>query len=376
MFELDEVFAKYISSSEEDTGDGLKSRRRLKPGNSVDVDNVITKRLPELVKQLIADAGEDAERYRIYGSVGQLNWTLAYIPWVAILRKDITNSTERGYYVVLLFSQDMKDCYLSLNQGVTQFRTAFGGKVGNRKIAQAARLALSALTVRPGFVLGRLNLAATNSLGKGYEHGAIISRRYRASDSVSLDQFRADLAEFLDFYDQIAEKLGPSLMDNLSFLSGDEYQEAANELATDEVARSPPAGGVPKPSKTIVRQHAKYKRDPEMAAMAIQKARYQCEIDAAHVTFTSRKTKKPFVEAHHLIPVQCQDEFEFSLDVPENIIALCPGCHRKFHHAAFREIRLPVTRIFSVREEGLKSRSIIWPLEKLTRLYQGEIEED
>lgn len=376
MKEFDEVFAKYIPSSEEDSGDGQKSRRQLKPGKSAAVDDVITKQLPELIKQLIAGAGGDADRYRVYGSVGQLNWTVAYIPWIAILRKDITTSTERGYYVVLLFSQDMKDCYLSLNQGVTQFRKAFGGKVGNRKIAQAARLALDTFAVRPGLVPGRLNLAATNSLGKGYEHGAIVSRRYRATDGTSLDQFRSDLIEFLGFYDHVAKELGPSLMDNLSLLSGDEYQEAANELATVGITRTLPAGSFPRPSKTTLRPHARYKRAPEMAALAIQKAKYQCEVDASHETFTSRKTKKPFVEAHHLIPIQCQDAFEVSLDVPENIVALCPGCHRKLHHAAFRDIRRSVANLFSQRGEGLKSRSIVLPLEKLTEFYQGEIEED
>ena len=30
------------------------------------------------------------------------------------------------------------------------------------------------------------------------------------------------------------------------------------------------------------------------------------------------------MEAHHLIPMEFQDDFEHSIDVPENIISLCP----------------------------------------------------
>jgi hypothetical protein len=74
---------------------GVKSRRRLTPGKTLAVDTTITQDLPHLIKQFVSSSGRDAEKYRIYGSVGQLNWTLAYVPWVAILRREITTSTER-----------------------------------------------------------------------------------------------------------------------------------------------------------------------------------------------------------------------------------------------------------------------------------------
>jgi MrcB-like, N-terminal domain len=124
MLELDRVFAEYLPNSEEIVA-GEKTRRRLTPERAADIDAVITQRLPELLTSFVEETGRDISRYRVYGSVGQPNWTLAYIPWVAILRRDITRSTERGYYVVLLFSQDMQSCFLSLNQGFTQ--TALGG---------------------------------------------------------------------------------------------------------------------------------------------------------------------------------------------------------------------------------------------------------
>lgn len=113
-----------------------------------------------------------------------------------------------------------------------------------------------------------------------------------------------------------------------------------------------------------------------MAAIAIQAARHRCEVEPTHETFTSRKTKQPFVEAHHLIPMQCQNEFEISLDVPENIVALCPGCHRKFHHARFSDLKASLIKLVSARNEALKSRSIVVEVEKLRKVYKGDVDED
>jgi 5-methylcytosine-specific restriction protein A len=91
----------------------------------------------------------------------------------------------------------MQNCFLSLNQGFTQFREAFGDKVGTKKISQVARLAMQNLQSPEGFIAGPLALSATKPLGKGYESGAIVSRRYGIGDAVSSDQFRDDLIQLL-----------------------------------------------------------------------------------------------------------------------------------------------------------------------------------
>lgn len=375
MLELDKVFKDYLPNSEQIVA-GVKTRRKLTSGHAFAVDTTITKDLPKLIEQFVSDSGRDVTKYRIYGSVGQINWALAYIPWVAILRRDISKSTERGYYVVLLFSQDMQNCFLSLNQGFTQFRKAFGDTIGNKKISQVASLAIQTLQPPTDLIAGRLDLSATNTLGKGYESGAIVSRRYGIGDAVSEAQFRDDLIQLLDLYDGLAAKLGHNLLDHLDSMSSDDYQEAANEIATTDPAKSLPEGGLPPPPKVNGKQAGKYKRDPEMAAMAIQAASHKCEIEQTHETFTSRKTKQPFVEAHHLIPMQCQGEFEVSLDVPENIVALCPGCHRKFHHARFGELKPSLIKLFSARNEALESRSITIEAERLYKIYKSDFDED
>lgn len=58
------------------------------------------------------------EEYEVKGSIGQGNW--AIIPWLAIMNPKVTTSTQRGYYIVYLFSEDMKYLYLTFAQGVTE----------------------------------------------------------------------------------------------------------------------------------------------------------------------------------------------------------------------------------------------------------------
>ncbi|MEG0664633.1 MAG: hypothetical protein RR483_06005, partial [Clostridia bacterium] len=49
---------------------------------------------------------------------------------------------------------------------------------------------------------------------------------------------------------------------------------------------------------------------------------YKCEINPEHETF--HNGRHPYMEGHHLIPMSQQDFYTFSLDVPPNIISLCP----------------------------------------------------
>jgi len=76
------------------------------------------------------------------------------------------------------------------------------------------------------------------------------------------------------------------------------------------------------------------------------------------MTFISQKTKKQFVEAHHLIPMEYQDKFDVSIDVPENILSLCPNCHRAFHNSDFELRQKLVIKFYERRKEKLISRSI------------------
>jgi 5-methylcytosine-specific restriction protein A len=79
-----------------------------------------------------------------------------------------------------------------------------------------------------------------------------------------------------------------------------------------------------------------YKRNAEIGKLSIINSNFKCEFNPEHKTFISRVTKSNYVEAHHLIPMQYQIEFwekyNKNIDCVQNIISLCPICHRALHY--------------------------------------------
>ena len=71
----------------------------------------IRKEIAEELKKIVPG-------YLIKGSSGQGRW--ATIPRIAIMDSEVTNTTQRGFYIVYLFNENLEGVYLSLNQGVTE----------------------------------------------------------------------------------------------------------------------------------------------------------------------------------------------------------------------------------------------------------------
>lgn len=113
----------------------------------------------------------------------------------------------------------------------------------------------------------------------------------------------------------------------------------------------------------------KWPRKAGIAKNALESASFKCERDAEHKTFISRVTNENFVEAHHLVPMERQNDFDVSLDVPENILSLCPNCHSMFHHSHHADIIPLVSQFFDERKSALKERGIHIELEKLVGYY-------
>ena len=76
-----------------------------------------------------------------------------------------------------------------------------------------------------------------------------------------------------------------------------------------------------------------YSRDRRKAISRMELSDYKCEFDNNHELFVSRSTQRPYLEAHHLIPMSLQKDTDVVLDTLENIYSLCPNCHRAIHHA-------------------------------------------
>jgi len=155
------------------------------------------------------------------------------------------------------------------------------------------------------------------------------------------------------------------------------YQNKVMEKAAKSQRFAEPEGGVPVPK--IGRggiSKSGYTRRPAVAAEALQLAKFKCEIDPSHQTFTSHPTGKPYVEAHHLIPFSLQGGYPVSLDVTANIIALCPTCHRRLHHGSIGMKKTDILSLLTDRKERLSEKQLKISKLELLKLYKGDLLEE
>ena len=82
-----------------------------------------------------------------------------------------------------------------------------------------------------------------------------------------------------------------------------------------------------KPEKIKTVQSA-FRRNPDVIAEALERARGICERCKAPAPFVKKSSHQPYLEVHHRIPLADGGD-----DTVENAIALCPNCHRYEHYA-------------------------------------------
>lgn len=137
---------------------------------------------------------------------------------------------------------------------------------------------------------------------------------------------------------------------------------------SNQILQSRSHKSLPKPKieEIIIGSRKSFVRNPIFALERFKVTQFSCEIDPVHKTFTSSKTGAPFVEAHHFVPMKFQVFFsEYPLDNINNIISLCPTCHRAFHHAIDTEKRLYVEKVYNERKEIRE----LFSLEKVFSFY-------
>ncbi len=104
--------------------------------------------------------------------------------------------------------------------------------------------------------------------------------------------------------------------------------------------------------------YTSWKRNQIIVAQAIEGAKYYCEHNNEHITFTAESTKKPYMEGHHLIPLKHQSEFNTGIDVYANIVCLCPICHRLIHFGILKEKQYILDQLYFERNERLAQSGI------------------
>jgi len=116
-----------------------------------------------------------------------------------------------------------------------------------------------------------------------------------------------------------------------------------------------------------------YNRNIEIGKLSIANSNFECQFDKEHKTFISIVTKNNYVEAHHLIPMQYQKEFwekySKNIDCIQNVISLCPICHRALHHGILDVKKIILEKLYKIKSKSLNDIGIKISKEELYNYY-------
>lgn len=107
----------------------------------------------------------------------------------------------------------------------------------------------------------------------------------------------------------------------------------------------------PVPPQSMSYDFYTYPRKLKVSYLAKIRSNWSCELNPEHRTFNAQRDGKNFVEAHHLVPMAVQDYYHYTLDFTDNVMTLCPNCHRLVHFAEYHQRAEAITKLFSEREK-------------------------
>jgi len=125
-----------------------------------------------------------------------------------------------------------------------------------------------------------------------------------------------------------------------------------------------------RPTYKTINNKKIWNRNPRYASEVVADAKNLCEFDNEHRYFISKFNQKNYVEAHHLIPMKYQDQFDCSLDVHANIVSICLVCHKKIHYGLFEDKKEILDKLFNSRRERLKASGIEVAIDEVYSYYQ------
>lgn len=134
----------------------------------------------------------DNSKFLVDASPGKGVW--AHVPWIAILNRDITTTTEEGFYIVYLFSENMQEVYLTIAQGVTKTTKKEMALIKEeiRDLVQG----VDKIFKDENIFLGQSKRA------KDYAYSTAIYIKYSIDNIPSEAELQNDLKEMIDIYEE------------------------------------------------------------------------------------------------------------------------------------------------------------------------------
>lgn len=266
-------------------------------------------------RDLVEEAGKGlifrSEEYKLKGSPGAGNW--AAVPWLGFFDPLITESAQKGFYVVFLINVQSEDIYLSLNQGTTAVYKEFGEPRGRdilRRRAQDIRDRLS--DFEKTLPVNAISLGSDESLPAGYEAGHAMGTVFHSSN-INQMELDAALDTALNAYQKLIDRGGLTPSDSMLEQAGsNDIEESRRYVLSRRIERSP-----------------KVRREVLSRVECICQA---CGLDPViDYSYKGKPINTP-LDVHHLVELQGLAEGESKrYKVPDDFAVLCPSCHRMIH---------------------------------------------
>ena len=174
----------------------------------------------------------DERIYKVKSSLGSGRVTA--IPWIGIMHKEITESAQKGIYLVYLFSRNAKKCFSAMEIGAGQFNRIFGENAKSTERLKAAKNKFknNFLQYSPFNDECKINLVNAedekfiekfgelNNTPKfkidNYIAGSFFTKEYSLDNSFLKKDLQNDLKKYLKTYESIInDPLGISHIENL-----------------------------------------------------------------------------------------------------------------------------------------------------------------
>ena len=274
--------------------------------------NAMAEMLRVDIPKEIESAVGNIERYEVEGSPGKGNW--ADVPWVAILDRLVTDSAQRGYYLVYLAKEDCSGVYLSLNQGVTTVRQQYGSSTKSALATRAQDLVSRLGKFVAGLDCGPIDLGTNKGLGADYQQGSICAVFYPSNALPDEGVLVSDLNRFLGLYKNLVNS-----EDGLYLRADAEEDEIG--LDAEDLRR--------------IREHKRIERNRMLAAKVKKVQGYTCKACGFNFEAVYGDIGADFIEAHHLLPFSQLTGDVVHLDPNKDFSVLCSNCHRMIHRTEF-----------------------------------------
>jgi 5-methylcytosine-specific restriction protein A len=224
----------------------------------------------------------------------------------------------------------------------------------------------------------KLNISPTSISRRRDEFDALLSTDYRQrvgyNKKIPVPKVAEYKKEFDNYtFEQIGTMIKQFLVAEDQYINDEQFEIQNEYPATEKFAQE--YNSIPYDDKIKTSGIIVIKRNASIAKKVLVDNKYSCLCDETHKTFFTNKNVE-YMEGHHLIPCTIEnskyisEKFGSRLDREENIVCICPNCHRAIHFGNTEVKKCILRNLYDRQKEKLFSAGIKISFDELISFYK------